>query len=135
MKKMLKLLDSVTSYNSFCEIKTLEVVNGNQTDLYFRIIQKNSGSCEDCNNTRFLPSSSATLQLIFENLDEALQITRYATMVYPNDDRSIFKVTLLNTDKISGSVKAILTDGGISETILLDGRIKVSSTDSSRFHC
>lgn len=135
MKKMLKSLDSVTSYNSFCEIKTLEVVNGNQTDLYFRIIQKNSTSCEDCDNLRFLPSSAATLQIMFENLDEALQITRYATMVYPNDDRSIFKVTLLSTDKISGAIKAILTDNGISETILLDGRIKVSSTDSSRFHC
>lgn len=134
MKKMFKLLENVNNYNTFCEVDQLEHVNGNQQDIYFRLIQK-LDSCEECSGNRWLPTSLATVSVTFENLDAAKQITRSATMAFPNDDRSIFKVTILANESISGAMKLALTDGGTTESILLDGRLVASSTSSNRFYC
>jgi hypothetical protein len=56
-------------------------------------------------------------------------------MAFPADDRSIFKVTILANEKISGAIKITLTDGGLTETLLLDGRLVASGTGSERFFC
>jgi hypothetical protein len=56
-------------------------------------------------------------------------------MVFPNDDRSIWKVTILANETINGAMKLTLTEGSKSETLLLDGRLKASTTDNSRFFC
>ena len=135
MKKMFKLLENVNNYNNFCEVDSFEHVNGNQQDIYFRLIQKKSGNCEECDKLRWIPSLSATVSITFEHLDSSKQIIRAATMVYPSDDRSIFKVTVLANELITGAVKVTLTDGGLTETLLLDGRMTASNTDSDRFFC
>ena len=135
MKKMFKLLESVNNYNSFDVVDIFEHVNGNQQDIYFRLIQKFSGNQPNFNDLRWLPSSSAQVTVNFDSLDQANVINRVATMVYPNDDRSIWKLTLLAADVISGSMKLTLTDNGITETLLLDGRLIASGTGSSQFFC
>jgi len=132
---MFRLLENVNSYNSFCEVDKFEHVNGSQQDIYFRLIQKNSSSCGECDNLRWLPSTGATVSVTFDNIDQANVINRAATMVYASDDRSIFKVTLLANEKISGAMKVTLTDGGLTETLLLDGRLVASGTGSERFFC
>jgi len=135
MKKMLHLMENTTGYNSFREVQQYELVAGNQQDLYFRIIQKESDAQPGATSLRWIPGAAATLTFTFESIDAANVITRVGTMAFPTEDRSIFKVTILPGDKLSGALKAVLTDGANSETILLDGRLVVSSTTDSRFFC
>lgn len=135
MKRMFRLLDNVKDFNTFKEVEQFEHVNGSQQDIYIRLVQSPANAQPNDNLLRWLPSSGATLMFKFDNLDSALVISRSGTMVYPSDDRSIFKVTLLAGDVISGNVSVQLTDGGVTETILLDGRLIASGTDSNRFFC
>lgn len=135
MKKMFKLLESVNNFNDFIEVSKFEHVNGNQQDLYFRLIQKKAVDSGDFNDLRWLPTDLATVSVNFDSLDSAKVINRAATMVYPDDDRSVFKVTLLPGDLLNGSMKVVLTDGGLTETLLLDGRLVASGTDSGQFFC
>jgi hypothetical protein len=132
---MLRLLENVKGFNTFRPVDRFEHVNGSQQDLYFQIIQVPADASPGDDLQRWLPSSGATLRFTFDNIDQAGVITRSGIMVYPTDDRSIFKVTLLSTESISGSVTAVLTDGGLSETLLLDGRLIASDADSGRFFC
>jgi hypothetical protein len=135
MKKMFHLLENVNNFNSFLEVPQFEHVNGNQQDLYIRIVQKSANSNAESADLRWLPSGSATLTFKFDSLDKALVISRVGTMAFPSDDRSVWKVTLLPGDVINGSMSATLTDGGITETLLLDGRLIASGADSERFFC
>lgn len=135
MKKMFRMLENVKDYNTFREVASFEHVNGNQQDVYIRLTQKESDAATDSNDLRWLPSSGATLTFKFDSLDSALAISRPGTMAFPADDRSVWKVTLLSTDVLNGAISVVLTDGGQSETLLLDGRFVVSSADSNRFFC
>ena len=135
MKKMFRLLEDVNSFNSFCEVEKFEHVNGNQEDIYFRLVQKKSTDCEECNSLRYLPAAGSTITVEFDNIDQASVVSRAATQAYPNDDRSVWKVTVLAGEKISGAMKIMLTEGGQTSTLLLDGRLVASGTDSERFFC
>lgn len=135
MKKMFKFLENVSNYNNFYEVDTFEHVNGNQQDIYLRLISKFSGNQCNSNSLRYVPSSIATMQVRFDSLDKAAVVIRFATMSFLADDRSIWKVTLLPGDVISGSVSVVLTDGAVVETILLEGRLVASGTDTSKFFC
>ena len=135
MKKMFKFLENVSNYNNFYEVDTFEHVNGNQQDIYLRLISKFSGNQCNSNSLRYVPSSIATMQVRFDSLDQAAVVIRFATMSFLADDRSIWKVTLLPGDVISGSVSVVLTDGAVVETILLEGRLVASGTDTSKFFC
>ena len=135
MKRMIRLLENVKDFNTFREVDQFEHVNGSQQDLYFRIVQVEADSGPESMNNRWLPSGSATVQFKFDDIDQARVISRSGTMVYPSDDRSIFKVTILATESINGSVTMILTDGGVTETLTLDGRLIASNADSGRFFC
>lgn len=135
MKRMVRLLENVKDFNTFAEVEQFEHVNGSQQDIYIRIVQVPAQSQPGDDLLRWLPSPGATLKFNFDNLDSALAISRSGTMVYPTDDRSVWKVTLIPGDIISGNLTVTLTDGGISETLLLDGRLIASSADSNRFFC
>lgn len=135
MRILMRLLESVLSANNFCEVDQLEYSQGSGDAIYFRLIQDKSGKCEECNKLRWLPSNSATIQFVFDNIDETAKITRTGVMAFPSDDRSIFRVDMMPTDKIAGIVSATLTDGGKTINILLDGRLNVISSDDERFFC
>ncbi len=135
MKRMIRLLENVKDFNTFREVQQFEHVNGSQQDLYFRIIQVEADSKPDQDRLRWIPSAGATVQFRFDSIDQAQVVTRSGTMVYPTEDRSVFKVTILAAENISGSVTMTLTDGGQTETLLLDGRLIASAADSNRFFC
>lgn len=136
MKRMFRLLENVKDYNTFREVEQFEHQNGTQQDVYIRLVQKESDAEPGDVNLRWLPSNAAaTVTFKFDSIDSGMAISRAGTMSFPNDDRSIFKVTLLSTDIISGSLTIVFTDNGVTETLLLDGRLIASSADSSRFFC
>lgn len=135
MKRMVRLLENVKDFNTFTEVEQFEHVNGSQQDIYIRIVQVPAQAQTGDVLNRWLPSSGATLKFNFDNLDSALLISRSGTMVYSADDRSIWKVTILATEIISGALTVDLTDGGLTETLTLDGRLVASAADSGRFFC
>lgn len=135
MRILMRLLDSVLNANNFCPVNQLEYSQGSGDSIYFQLIQDKSAKCEDCDLLRWLPSSGATMQFTFDNIDQSAKITRTGIMVFASDDRSIWKVDMMQTDKINGAVTATLTDAGKTITILLDGRLNVIANDGERFYC
>lgn len=135
MKILMRLLESVLNANSFCEVNQLEYSQGSGDAIYFRLTQDKSAKCEECEKMRWLPSNTATLQIVFENIDQSAKITRTATMPFPSDDRSIWKVDMMQNDKLIGAVVGILTDGGKTINISLDGRLNVTSANDQSFFC
>lgn len=132
MKIVMKSLEDVNSENSFCEVDSFEYVNGSQQTLYFRLIQESSrkcGDCSGCENLRYLPKASPvpTLKIKFDSVESERIIEKVATMAYPNDDRSIWKVDMIPADNISGLASATLTEGSKITQISLKGRLMVTT--------
>lgn len=135
MRILMRLLESVLGYNSFCEVDELDYSQGSGDSIYFRLIQDKSGGCEECNKLRWIPSPTATMSFTFNNIDSNAVITRTGVMAFPNEDRSVWRVDMMPGDKITGVVSATLTDGGKTITVPLDGRLNVISTGDDNFFC
>jgi hypothetical protein len=135
MKILMKLLESVTGYNSFCEVSKLEYLQGSGSDIYFRLVQHKSAKCEECDQLRYIPEAGATLQLTFDSIDSNKQIVRSAVMAFPSDDRSVWKVSMMPGDMLSGVMKGTLTEGSKITPLLLDGRLLIISSGDSKFFC
>lgn len=135
MKILMKLLESVTTYNSFCEVSELEYMQGSGSDIYFRLVQHKSAKCEECDKLRYIPELGATIQLTFGSIDSNKQIIRSAVMAFPNEDRSIWKVSMMPTDVLSGVMSGTLTEGSKVTPILLDSRLSIISSGDSNFFC
>lgn len=139
MVKMFHFLENVQNLNTFYKIEQLTHVDGNQQTIYFRLIQKLDGNSRSQDYQRYIPSPYANITITFDSLDKNLQIlNRAAAMAFPNDDRSIWSVTVLSTDIIAGAgITVFLTDptvnSGIPEAILLDGRFINRSSTTSRY--
>jgi hypothetical protein len=113
MKILWKFLGYVCDYNSFAELDQLTLIKGNAETVYFRLVQEEPGDQEDrLQNLRYIPAVGATLEVTFRHIDTDQVITRFATMVYPSDDRSVWKIDILETDRIAfGTMEAKLTEG------------------------
>jgi hypothetical protein len=131
----MRLLESVSSVNNYCSVDQLEYTQDSGDSIYIQLIQEKSNSCTECKGMRWIPSNSATMQFTFDNIDSSGKITRTGVMAYPTDDKSIWRIDMMPTDKISGNLTATLTDGGKTIPILLDGRLNVIVNDSERFYC
>ena len=129
MKIVMKLLEGVFSENSFCEVASFEYVKGSQESLYFRLTQEKSSICKDCDHVRYLPKSTPapTLTIKFDSIESERVVTKVATMPFPLDDRSIWKVDLIPTDTISGIASATLTEGSKITQISLKGRLFITT--------
>ena len=58
---------------------------------------------------RYMPASGATLQVTFLSLDSNKQVARTATQPFPTSDPSIWRVQMLSTDGLVGTVNVLLT--------------------------
>lgn len=135
MRILMHLLDSVLNVNNFCVVDELNYSQGSGTSIFFQLIQEKSSKCEECNKIRYIPTMPATIQVKFDNIDSDQVITRTAVMCFSADDRSIWRVDMMPTDKIMGIVSANLTENGKTIPVLLDGRLNVISSDDTRFFC
>ena len=57
---------------------------------------------------RYMPVASSTLSVVLDNLDNARKVTRAATQPFASDP-SIWKIQLLTTDSVRGTVNLKLT--------------------------
>lgn len=128
-----KILSQASSVNSFYEVDTHKIVNGNATSIFFRLIQDRSEINQDA--LRYIPESGAQVSVTFNHIDASKVITRVATQPY-TQDTSIWKVDILATDQLSFNTMAVtITEGSNIRTIMPSTTISVIPTGSGQFFC
>lgn len=115
MKFSIQPLRDVSNVNDFRYATELECTVGDPTDLYFQLVDQDKlVSPRGYTNAglRYVPPALSTLQITFKNIDDSKVVTRFASQPYSTQDPSIWKVSILATDPISGTVncKFVLTE-------------------------
>jgi hypothetical protein len=115
-------LVDVQSVNSYQYATEIQGIQGDAIDLYFQLVDKNKNSYLQGfypAGLRYMPPATSTLQVTFKNVDTAKIVTRYASQPFAQDP-SIWKVSLLSTDPIAGTVniKLILTEPDGESTLV-----------------
>jgi hypothetical protein len=139
MKLSVTVLDDVEDVNDYHYATQAESTVGDATQLYFQLSDatKNLGQHGfNPGGLRYMPVAGATLQVTFKNIDNRKQFTRFATQPFPQD-LSIWKVPVLATDPVSGTVscKFVLTEpngvaGGLTKTCSLNACFLVDGTNT-----
>jgi hypothetical protein len=129
MNLALIVLNSLCNVNEFSEVQKRTIQQGNPDTLYFRIVDQDVAQQSDASSTgvgingqalvssplvvflRHLPCSGASLVIKSTNIDPYKSFQRVATMPFPLDDRSIWSIPILATDRIEfNGLVGTLTD-------------------------
>ena len=137
MAIIFNFLEEVKDVNSFVEVPRLKLIKGNAQTIYFRLVQDRSGVEEHLAQLRYVPASGATMSVKFNHIDSNKVLTRTATLAFSPDDRSIWKVDVLATDKdiAFDSMEVTLTEGALVRSIPAGSDLLVEDTGSGRFFC
>lgn len=136
MQLVFRALDNVQNLNSFDEVSEITFLRGNPGTLYFRLIQQvNEADTPDAAQRRYLPATGSTVTMYFEHMDVCRCFNRVAFQPFPNDDRSIWAITIMPTDTwLPNSMVAQLTENNIMSRLLPVSDINQESTKSRRFY-
>lgn len=129
-----RFLKDVASVNSYAYDEVAGFTEGDVTSVYFQLIDANldkSTQGFQPAGRRIIPATGATLSCVVQNLDSAIQVTRYATNPFP-DDRSIWKLDFFNTDKIRGTsnLKLALSEGASVTRGLVKNGFRIQPKDT-----
>jgi hypothetical protein len=124
-------LNNVVGVNDFESVDHLEFTEGDGPSLFFQLIDLSKDRSEQGflpAGRRYMPATGATLQVTFDNLDDAKVVTKTATQPFSGDP-SIWRVDLMSTDPVSGTVRAkfALTEGVVVRRAVLDAALRVRS--------
>jgi hypothetical protein len=124
-------LENVQTVNSYEIVDHLEFTEGDGPSLYFQLIDLTKDRSEQGfipAGRRYMPAAGATLQVIFDNLDDAKVTTKVAVQPFVQD-ASIWRVDLMPTDPVIGTVrvKLVLTEGAAVKRATLDAALRVRS--------
>ena len=127
-----RFLTDVASINSWEYADVIEFTEGDSITFYFQLIDLNKDKNIDGfvpAGKRYISASGAVLQCTIENLDDEKIITRNATLAFPSDDRSIWKITILTSDKIRGTanLRLKLTEGTTISSGLVKNGLRIHS--------
>jgi len=109
-------MTDVQGVNAFAYTPTVEMTQGNSTDVYFQLTDASVDlptSGANPPGRRFCPSPVATVQIIFKSIDNAVTVKRFAAPAFPTQDLSVWKVTIFPTDNLLGTYVMFIriTDG------------------------
>lgn len=114
MKLGARIIDSASTLNNIKYLSSSSINPGETVTLYFQLVDLDSVQ-ESCKlGTRFLPSSEAAVSVEIFSVNKTNILTKNASMVFPSDDRSIWKIDLdaTETSNMSGvNLKITVTDG------------------------
>lgn len=117
MRLAFKILENVYNANAFEEVREHQIQQGNPDTLYFRIVnqEKDEGYT---NALRHLPGVSATVTVKGNHIDTNKSFSRTASQPFAADDRSIWSIPILATDRIQfNGLTAVLVDGANTYTL------------------
>jgi hypothetical protein len=133
MRLAAKLLNTSATLNSFRQVNSISIARGETVDLFVQLVDL------DQNGLRYIPVSGATLQMQLPRSNEVLAdvnqtrqiinrgIARAAINPFP-EDRSIWKVTLVEADTlslVSNSLRLELTEGSTKKITSIAQAIRV----------
>lgn len=125
-----RMLYNVSSVNQFSWTDVVEFTQGDSYDIYFQLIDANLDKPVygfKPAGRRYMPAVGATLTVRLDNIDDAVAISRPAVQPFAQDP-SIWKVSVLATDKIVGTCALVLTlnesgkvtSGRVQAAVLID---------------
>lgn len=130
------LLDRVLDVNNFQPVNELHLIRGNQSTLYFQIVDWQS--FKDCIESykRVMPQgANIEVKVTFLDIDEAFTVERMASQPFP-DDRSIWSVEVLSTDQLApNSMMVSLLVDGDEELLMGLGDLRFSDTGKRNQFC
>lgn len=126
-----RALKAVADVNTFSYADSFSYNKGDSVSLYFQLIDISLDTAMENfipPGRRYMPASGATLQAVVENIDDAIQITRFATQPFPLDP-SIWKITMLSSDAIEGTcnLRLTLTEGSKVTHCVVKNIFKIQS--------
>lgn len=133
------LLDNFNNVNSFDKTENLNIINGNLTTIYFRLvtIRGNSGDI-DHDTLRFIPPTGTQAYVTFASIDDAATITdRPAAQPFLSQDASIFTVTLAADESIAQNSMTVKFNDGVN-TYNIERLSNITQQDvnsKDRFFC
>jgi hypothetical protein len=120
MKLGIQLLNNTATVNSISVIKNQKINQGESLNLVFQLVD------QDQKGIRFLPGASATVFVeiarfpdVFgssgnQRVQQDFSVRRNASMLFPDDDRSIWYLPLTTVDTsnmMSSNMRVTVTDG------------------------
>jgi hypothetical protein len=126
--------------NSFQAVTQVTCSEDEAVDVYFRLVDTTKKENNyDVTNLRYIPQGATTntVSVILRNIDDSKQITRSASAVSSTTDLSLWKVQILSTDNITGtiSLKVTLTETSSSTVVTKKcnvlAAVNITSTGSS----
>jgi len=135
MKLSARILKDVNGVNSFRRADQAEFTAGDALTVYFQLIDTSLDRADEGfvpAGRRYVPAAGAALTVVLDHLDDARKITRVATQPYAQDT-SIFAISILATDVLSGTVnlKLDLNEGGVHTYGMLQPALLVSGTNGT----
>lgn len=126
-----RFLNDVANVNSFENAQVGEFTQGEAASVYFQLIDASvDGPMKGFSpaGRRYIPATGATLSVVVNNIDDGVKITRVAVNPFP-DDRSIWRLDFLTTDKISGTatLQLTLTEGSVVRKGLVKNGLRIAS--------
>lgn len=85
------LLNNVSDVNHFEVVSTLETVQGDTSDIYFRLTDASVDKSFDPPGRRYIPAVGSAVRVTITDIDEGTSIEVQATQPFA-DDRSIWKL-------------------------------------------
>jgi len=106
-----RALEHVSDVNNFDYSTQIHCTEGDAPTIYLQLIDLSQDRVDhgfSPAGRRYVPAAGATLQVVFDHINDTRKVTRVASQPFPQDP-SIWAVPLLPTDGLKGTVNLKLT--------------------------
>ncbi len=126
-----RVLINVADVNTFEYADEARFTQGDQTYIYFQLIDSEKDKTAKLPGRRYTPTAGATLVAVISSIDTAKTYTKVATQPY-SGDLSIWRIQVLSTDTVVGtaSIKLALTEGSVTTRGIIRNALSVSAQSS-----
>jgi hypothetical protein len=139
MQLKVTVLDDVEDANDYRYATEIQSTAGDPVDLFFQLSDATKNLASHGFNPsglRYMPAAGSTLKVTFLNINTRKQFARFATQPFVQDP-SIWKVPVLATDPVSGTVSMTFqlmepngVAGGITKSASLNANFLCVGTDT-----
>ena len=102
-----RILNGLANVNTFEYGQNFQMTAGEQQDVYFQLVDGAKNPPTQYffpQGLRYMPAAGSTLQCVLASIDDGSSVTRYASQPFPTSDPSIWKLTLLSSDRVGGTL-------------------------------
>lgn len=110
-----RILTNLNGVNDFDYDTEMRFFEGDGPTIFLQLMDMSRDKAVDGFNPagrRYVPAAGSVLSVTFDSIDDAKKVTRFAVQPYPSLDGSLWRVDLLPTDPVRGTVtlRLLLTE-------------------------